>query len=89
MSDSHSDVTETARGLIEPIAADMFEDLDGEWSDADATRIGEAFVEVFKAGMRVGAAEIIASATEQAREHGVSLDLHFYLHDRADGEKHA
>jgi hypothetical protein len=65
----------------------MFDDLERDWSDADALRIGEALAEVFKAGVRVGAAEIIASATEQAREQGITLDLHFYLHDKADEDE--
>jgi hypothetical protein len=62
----------------------MIKDLEADLNEADGLRVGEAFTEVFKAGMRVGAAEIIASATEQAREHGVTLDLHYRLVDRAD-----
>jgi hypothetical protein len=83
MSDA-SEITGTAVGLIKAIASGMRADLEAELSDADASRMGEAFAEVFKAGVRVGAAEVIASVTAQAREHGVTLDLHFLLIDTAD-----
>lgn len=73
MSEEPSDVTGTAVGLIKAITSDMLADLEADLSEADALRIGEAVAEVFKAGIRVGAAEIIASATEQAREHGALL----------------
>jgi predicted nucleic acid-binding protein len=87
MSENPSDVTGTAVGLIKPISSAMFADLEVDLNEADALRIGEAFAEVFKAGVRVGAGEVIAAATEQASQHGVTLDLHFHLVETADEDE--
>lgn len=55
-------------------------------SEADEARIAHALVEALKTGIRVGMAEVAATAMEEARKHGVDIDLHPSLHDPNDDE---
>jgi hypothetical protein len=87
MTENHSDVTATAVGLTRPIASALVRGLDADLSQADGLRIGEAFVEVLMAGMRVGAAEIIAGVTEHVSQHGVTLDVHVHVVNTADEDE--
>jgi hypothetical protein len=71
--------------MIREISRKMLDEMDADLED-DALHVGMALTEAFKAGIRVGAAEVIGSVTDQAKGQGVTFDLHFHLVDASDDE---
>jgi hypothetical protein len=69
------DLTPTAASLLRPIMGELVMELEGDITDLDAIRIGEALAHAFKAGVRVGGAEAIGGIQEELRGRGIDLDV--------------